>query len=188
MSSRTTGPLFLFIQIFAPMNQPRTQLTLSAVDFPHISSAGKNAGIKEGTRQDFFRTHARRSVHPASYQQSEHAGSTLSCQRWPRQGSMQWACIRASDVGACHRRDLTRDYKDAGPNVNFEKVAKKSKAWSCSHRLSSNWREYVSEPVLCRGDDGLSNRVDRLKALGNAVVPQVAAIPLSRVKEHNRCT
>jgi len=42
---------------------------------------------------------------------------------------------------------------------------------------------YASEPVLCRGDDGLSSRVDRLKALGNAVVPQVAAIPLARVKE-----
>ena len=49
-------------------------------------------------------------------------------------------------------------------------------------RLNKNWRQYVSKSVLRRGDDGLSNRVDRLKALGNAVVPQVAAIPLQRVK------
>ncbi len=48
-------------------------------------------------------------------------------------------------------------------------------------RLSPDWRSYLSEPVLCRGDDGLSGRVDRLKALGNAVVPQVAQIPLARV-------
>lgn len=50
-------------------------------------------------------------------------------------------------------------------------------------RLFPDWRSYLSEPVLCRGDDGLSGRVDRLKALGNAVVPQVAMIPLARVLE-----
>ena len=47
--------------------------------------------------------------------------------------------------------------------------------------LTPDWRSYVSKPVLRRGDDGLSGRVDRLKALGNSVVPQVAAIPLQRV-------
>jgi DNA-cytosine methyltransferase len=50
-------------------------------------------------------------------------------------------------------------------------------------RLNPDWRGYLSQPVLCRGDDGLSGRVDRLKALGNAVVPQVAMVPLARVLE-----
>jgi DNA (cytosine-5)-methyltransferase 1 len=49
--------------------------------------------------------------------------------------------------------------------------------------LNPEWTSYVSEPVLCRGDDGLSNRVDRLKQLGNSIVPQVAAIPLQRIKD-----
>ena len=53
-------------------------------------------------------------------------------------------------------------------------------------RLSPDWCSYLSEPVLRRGDDGLSGRVDRLKALGNAVVPQVAMIPLARVLELER--
>lgn len=47
--------------------------------------------------------------------------------------------------------------------------------------LSPEWRSYLSVPVLRRGDDGLSNRVDRLKQLGNSIVPQVAAIPLQRI-------
>jgi DNA (cytosine-5)-methyltransferase 1 len=49
--------------------------------------------------------------------------------------------------------------------------------------LNPDWRSYVSVPVLCRGDDGLSNRVDRLKQLGNSIVPQVAAVPLQRIKD-----
>ena len=49
--------------------------------------------------------------------------------------------------------------------------------------LSPNWQAYESEPCLRRGNDGLSNWTHRLKALGNSVVPQVAAIPLQRVKD-----
>jgi len=47
--------------------------------------------------------------------------------------------------------------------------------------LNPNWKGYVSEPCLRRGDDGLRGRMDRLRALGNSVVPQCAAIPLQRV-------
>lgn len=39
-------------------------------------------------------------------------------------------------------------------------------------QFQSNWFEVASE--LCRVDDGLSHRVDRIKGLGNAIVPQVA--------------
>lgn len=59
--------------------------------------------------------------------------------------------------------------------------------WPCwrnaSRPLNPNWRSYASQPVLCRGDDGLRGRVDRLKQLGNSIVPQVAAVPLQRIKD-----
>ena len=47
--------------------------------------------------------------------------------------------------------------------------------------LSPDWTGYVSEPCLRRGDDGLRGRTHRLRALGNSIVPTVAAIPLQRV-------
>ncbi len=64
---------------------------------------------------------------------------------------------------------------------NFSEMEREIWAKSASRRLNPDWRQYVSKPILRRGDDGLSYRVDRTKALGNSVVPQVAAIPLKRV-------
>jgi len=49
------------------------------------------------------------------------------------------------------------------------------------YTLQPDWRGYLSKPTVRRGDDGLSNRMDRLKCLGNAVTPQQAAIPLGRI-------
>ena len=65
-----------------------------------------------------------------------------------------------------------------------KKMQKTGFTWqSNTPHLSPEWRSYVSEPCLLRGDDGLRNRVDRLRSLGNSVVPQCAAIPLQRVKD-----
>ena len=50
-------------------------------------------------------------------------------------------------------------------------------------RLSPDWRTFASQPMLRRGDDGLSRRVDRLKCLGNTICPQTATIPLNRIKQ-----
>ena len=46
-------------------------------------------------------------------------------------------------------------------------------------RLSSYW---TTEPNVGRVAHGISNRVDRLKGIGNAIVPQVAALIMERVK------
>jgi DNA (cytosine-5)-methyltransferase 1 len=116
----------------------------------------------------------------------------------------EWACIPASAVGACHQRDRwwcvayanhagmeaqgtkqqpagIEQYGELAANASGARLERRWPSGSTAHRLDSNWRSYISEPVLCRGDDGLSDRVDRLKALGNAVVPQVAMVPLARV-------
>ena len=43
---------------------------------------------------------------------------------------------------------------------------------SRTDRIHSAWDNWPSEPSICRVVDGVPNRVDRIKALGNAVVPQ----------------
>lgn len=43
-----------------------------------------------------------------------------------------------------------------------------------SRLLCSNWEEFPTQSPVCGGNDGIPNRMDRIKALGNAIVPQVA--------------
>lgn len=38
---------------------------------------------------------------------------------------------------------------------------------------NEQWKSFPTQSAVCGGNNGISNRVDRLKALGNAVVPQV---------------
>ena len=47
------------------------------------------------------------------------------------------------------------------------------------HLLNPNWKEYGVEPAICGDPDGptselLTNRANRLKLLGNGLVPQCA--------------
>ena len=59
------------------------------------------------------------------------------------------------------------------------------------HELKGDWREWSIKPVICRNSNGVPSGLDRtkrLKALGNSIVPQVAAIPLQRVLDLEKLT
>ena len=102
-----------------------------------------------------------------------------NAQQGREMGSEAERCsINTSNPDSERLQGLRREYElqESGRERTF--------AWRNSGiTLNPNWKGYKSKPTLCRGDDGLSHRVDRLKALGNSVVPQVAAIPLQRVKD-----
>jgi DNA (cytosine-5)-methyltransferase 1 len=193
-----------------------------------ISVAGRQAGIKQGTRSGLFYELMRviRQLRP-QYVVLENVAAITANGLDIVLGEMaeagydtEWSCIRASDMGGCHRRDRwwlvaypnckqqdrAEDKIQAGRSITATCTASDSNStgtqglrperqlreaceevtpkWRVGPELlSPAWRSYISEPLLCRGDDGLSNRVDRLRSLGNTVVPQVAAIPLQRIKD-----
>jgi DNA (cytosine-5)-methyltransferase 1 len=84
----------------------------------------------------------------------------------------EWHCIPASAVGAPHRRDRTwiiayamRGRREDG---RPEPAYIDARALGQAHA----WQRYVG-PIVCRVGDGVPGRVDRIKQLGNAVVPQI---------------
>jgi DNA (cytosine-5)-methyltransferase 1 len=103
----------------------------------------------------------------------------------------EWDCIPAAAFGAHHirervfivafRSDTERVRRERGGNV-----PKPIKAWSHEQftRLLSAVVQHAVPAGSCGGiSDGVSKRVDRLRGLGNAVVPQVAEYVGQRVVE-----
>jgi DNA (cytosine-5)-methyltransferase 1 len=92
----------------------------------------------------------------------------------------EWHCIPASAVGAPHQRD--RLWIVAYPNSQGlqggQEAGNIGSLWpwlqqqlaGCVDGIGATWKV---EPALDRVVDGVPNRSHRLKALGNAVVPQI---------------
>ena len=113
----------------------------------------------------------RRSLQERQLLQSERQGREMGCKT-------KRCSINTSNPNSKRLQGLRGKYELQ------ESSKEKTFTWRNSGiTLNPNWKGYKSKPTLCRGDDGLSNRVHRLKSLGNSVVPQVAAIPLQRVKD-----
>jgi DNA (cytosine-5)-methyltransferase 1 len=114
----------------------------------------------------------------------------------------EWHCIPASAIGAHHRRDriwvlvhpneggrdipclqeqeATQQHEafraSAARNANSARLAQREGKRSndgpkLSAIIGADW--WITEPALGRVADGVPDRVDRLKSLGNAVVPQI---------------
>ena len=173
---------------------------LIAGGFPcqDVSTAGKKAGIKEGTRSGlWFEFHRIICELRPRYVFVENVPGLLANGMGRVLGDLaeigydaEWEVLSAADVGAPHLRkrvwimaypDSTgrQEQRRAEPVEQEQRPAERS----CSEmadpnssdkpsRHEENW--WSTEPNVGRVAHGVPKRVDRLKGLGNAVVPQCA--------------
>lgn len=102
----------------------------------------------------------------------------------------EWHVIAAADVGAPHLRQRVWlvAYTDCGrlPVERFKEhrdeqgeprhIAHRCSPWRRWQRSQELAKHWGTEPKLGRLAHGISSRVDRLRCLGNAVVPQIVEL------------
>lgn len=102
-------------------------------------------------------------------------------QRYGRDGLHEWVKLQllASDVGGS--RAAESESASTGrlySNPDGVRELQPEGSFFGVGRRSSDGRWWPTVSPICRTNDGISNRVDRLRALGNAVVSQQAAASL----------
>ena len=164
-----------------------------------ISIAGKQKGINSETRSGVWSEYKRliNEVKPkyaiienVANLRSNGLGLVLK-DLWSIGYDAEWHIIPASAVGAPHKRERIWIIAYPCGNIssrilNPEDVIQDNEQWSnaknigswhgwkywfASHVFDSNGRKDTTEDS--RVDDGIPKRVDRIKQLGNSVVPQI---------------
>ena len=164
-----------------------------------ISKAGRQRGINENTKSGLWWEMHRiiKELRPR-IAIMENVGAIRSVGGSAVVGSLadigycaEWNIIRASEVGAPHLRRrwfcvaYPRDLLDqrstiTDANSNRQRasntIQSRRAAVDVHATKSTFWRQFEAPAAVCRVDDGISRKLDksRIKALGNAIVPQCA--------------
>ena len=109
----------------------------------------------------------------------------------------EWTNLSASNIGACHKRErIWIIAYPASKRLQTIKVQKRDIAKS-SYKKPEQWEQFLLinsgncylenwekfEGEFCGDYDGLSEKMDRFKGLGNAIVPQIAEILFRQIKD-----
>lgn len=172
-------------------------LDLIAAGFPcqDISDAGKRAGIS--TPRSGLYAQAVRCIRVARPIKAllENVAALLRRGMGTVLGDLaeigydaEWDCIQACGVGAPHERErvfiTANRMPEGGPGLVTSRYSFQPGPWGwrgeadLQHISESPMQQSDRwpEPIICRMDVRLPNRVDRLAGVGNSVVPQVAEV------------
>lgn len=200
------------VKTFPPSGEWSVDLVCGGFPCQDISCAGRGDGI-DGSRSSLFHESIRVACQlKPRYVLLENVAALLFrgmdrvCGELARIGyDCEWHCIPAAAVGAPHIRDrvFILAYSECGRLAKRWRTAPTSQKGNRSTRVcepvpsrrvfqartplagyTENQAQWENQPNVHRVANGVPNRVDRLRGLGNAVVPQVAEWIGRRIMEH----
>jgi DNA (cytosine-5)-methyltransferase 1 len=180
--ARELRPKFLLLENVRNLLSHQNGETFQETLF-QIAKAGYDAEWAVIPASDVGACHKRERIWIVAHTKDMFGNGGFSEQRGQLGGSAFSKPRDCDWTDAAHTNDAGLEGREPASVLQYPPQWSVRAGNSPSARLSPEWTSYVSSPVLCRGDDGLSNRVDRLKQLGNSIVPQVAAVPLQRIKD-----
>jgi DNA-cytosine methyltransferase len=189
-----------------------------------LSSAGRGAGLGEGTRSGLFREMLRLACEVRERQgglpyiifenvarllsgPTEAPGEWFGEFLWALAEvgyDAEWFCITAASIGAPHMRERVCVVAYANENaweqllsVSVHNEATRQFDERCGSfplrdrmgrergKVVEGWR--ITEPAFCMPSYGISSKTSGLSAgiMGNAIVPQVFAIPMRSLREYH---
>ena len=166
-----------------------------------ISQAGKQAGIKVGTRSGLWFEYARiiDELRPKfavieNVARLVNRGLQQVLDDLAEIGyNAEWDCIRASDMGAPHRRERVfviaypnRDGRERGRIYDGPWIQASDTPWLWESFRTTDRKVWLETECKLHGNvDGVSKQLDtdRVASCGNSIVPQIAELIGHRIKE-----
>jgi len=103
--------------------------------------------------------------------------------RWERRfGKICKTFTNPTSVGL-HDREVFETDVEQKQKLVHGNVSKRKGIKEIQEVREDKFRYWLSEPPVRRVDDGISDRVDRLKSLGNSIVPQNAVMVMEQIKK-----
>ena len=96
--------------------------------------------------------------------------------------------LSSSQISQFKASKVFRDFKDVPDTQKQGLEGENTEGNTCTDGWDLQQPEcdrWTTEPGICRVAHGIPNRVDRLKSLGNSIVPQIAYIIFEAIKQVN---